>query len=219
MVFPEPVPPLTRNARRDSTSRASSEAPAEVTVPLSTSSSSVNARAWGTRSEITVPGRDSGARTAWNLVPSGSRRSAYGVASSSRRPTDSRQPLREPSHGRVIGEPDLGELEARAAVHVDRGAPVDQDVGDAGQSQQRLERPRTDDVLPEQVVHRQHRRVADGTATVAQGVRNHLGSERRSGARQLFAHAVEHLRGQRLRRTQRPHAASSAAMPSAASST
>ena len=86
VVLPLPVPPLIRKASRASTTRSSSRTTSGGPSPAAASSARVKPRRCGTRSEITVPGRATGARTAWKRVPSGSRRSAYGVASSRRRP-------------------------------------------------------------------------------------------------------------------------------------
>ena len=58
-----------------------------VSAPAATSSSRRERRgARGTRSEISVPGRAIGASRAWQRVPSASRTSTNGLASSSRRP-------------------------------------------------------------------------------------------------------------------------------------
>ena len=104
--------------RRDQRAAAAS-APRAVSVPAGTSSSRAKTRVGGTRSEIVVPGRDTGASTAWQRLPSGSRRSTKGAESSSRRPADGGEPLGESAHRLVVGEPHPGRLETRPAVDVD----------------------------------------------------------------------------------------------------
>ena len=86
VVLPEPVPPLTTNAARRRTTARSRRSPAVLTAPAATSSVSVKPRARGTRREISVPGRAIGASNAWHRVPSASRTSTNGLASSRRRP-------------------------------------------------------------------------------------------------------------------------------------
>ena len=76
VVLPEPVPPLTRKASRRAHHQLEQRRPRpRATAPASTSSASVKTRCRGTRSESTVPGRETGASTAWKREPSGSRRS------------------------------------------------------------------------------------------------------------------------------------------------
>ncbi len=117
---------------------------------------------------MTVPGRARGASTAWNRVPSGSRRSTYGRRVVETSTARGGQALGEPPDGIVVGEPDRCELEPLAAVEVHRVGSVDQNVGDAGSAQQRLERTRAQDVSGEPVVHGEDGGVADRPALVAQ---------------------------------------------------
>ena len=68
------------------TTRRTSARPDAVNAPRSARSSRVRPARCGTRSETSVPGRATGASTAWQRVPSARRTSAHGLASSSRRP-------------------------------------------------------------------------------------------------------------------------------------
>ena len=132
---------------REPATRRSPQQPrrtAGLTDPAATRSASEKARADGTRSEIVVPGRAVGASTAWKRVPSGSRTSAYGRGVVEPPPAGRRQPLRESPHGRVVAEPDRRQPQPVTVVDPDLVGAVDEHVGDAGQSQQRLERPRTE---------------------------------------------------------------------------
>ena len=135
-----------------------------------------------------MPGRASGASTAWKRVPSGSRRSTYGVASSSRRPAGPASRCASRRTAASSANRVAGQLEALAPVDVDRIGPVDEHVGDTGQPEQRLERAGAQHVLAEQVVHGQHRRVADRAALVAQRAGDHLRCQRRAAAGELLAH-------------------------------
>ena len=81
-------------------------------------------------------------------------------ASSTRR----RQPLGQAAHGSVVGEADVRASQPTTPVDPDVVRTVDEHVGDVGQPQQRLERSRAVDVLAQQVVDLQHRRVSDGRA-------------------------------------------------------
>ena len=84
----------------------------------------------GTRSEITVPERATGASTAWKRVPSGRRTSACGVASSSRRPAVAASRCASRRTAASSGKDDGGPLQPAAAVDPDLVGRVDQDVGD-----------------------------------------------------------------------------------------
>lgn len=86
VVLPVPVPPLTRNASRAATMAANRASSGGLTEPAATSSSRVKALRRGTRSDSVVPVGQTGGRTACSRVPSPSRASANGCASSSRRP-------------------------------------------------------------------------------------------------------------------------------------
>ena len=93
-----------------------------------------------------MPGLATGDRTAWKRVPSASpdvgvRRGVVEAATGRRG-----EPLGQAADGGVVGEGDGGALEPLAAVEVDLIGTVDQDVGDAGQAQQRLQRAGADDV-------------------------------------------------------------------------
>ena len=86
VVFPLPVPPETRNATRVWMSASSSSAPAGPSEPASTRSATERPARAGTRSDRHVPGLATGASAAWKRVPSRSRTSTNGEASSSLRP-------------------------------------------------------------------------------------------------------------------------------------
>ncbi len=75
VVLPDPVPPVTKKA--DAAAHHGLEDPVTVIVhrvPLR-SSSRLNATGRGMRKERVVPGRATGASTAWNRVPSARRTS------------------------------------------------------------------------------------------------------------------------------------------------
>jgi hypothetical protein len=74
------------------------------------------------------------------------------------------QPLGESAHGGVVGERDVRALEPRAAVEVDLVGAVDQDIGDAGQPQQRLQRAGAEHVASQRLVDGQDRGIAHRTA-------------------------------------------------------
>jgi hypothetical protein len=61
-------------------------------------------------------------------------------------PAGGGQTLGEAAYRLLVGEADLGPLEACATVDVDLVGTVDEHVGHAGQPQERLEGPRTDHV-------------------------------------------------------------------------
>ena len=108
-----------------------------------------------------MPGRDTGASTAWQRLPSGRRRSANGGAVVEPATGHRRQPLGQPSHGLVVGEPHRGRLEAVAAVDEDLLRPVDEHVGHARQPEQRFERPGAQHVTSQRFVDGQDGGVAD----------------------------------------------------------
>jgi len=87
VVLPDPVPPEIRNATLDATNACSTSAIWVQIEPLATQSSKENERRAGTRSDKQVPGSAMVASTACKRVPSASRASTNGQASSNRRPT------------------------------------------------------------------------------------------------------------------------------------
>ena len=153
VVLPEPVPPLTRNASRGCDDPAQQLRPAGVSDPDATQSSREKLARAGTRSEMQVPGAARVPSTAWTRLPSASRASTNGDASSSRRPDRGGQPLGQPAHLAVVGEPELGQLQPGAAIDVHLVGAVDQHVGDPGLAQQRVQRSGTDP-LPSQRLDR-----------------------------------------------------------------
>ncbi len=86
VVLPEPVPPETRYDRRaSSTARRRAAVPPSM-LPAAISSSRVKARVRTTRRDRHGAPTTTGGSTACSLVPSGSRASTQGRASSRRRP-------------------------------------------------------------------------------------------------------------------------------------
>ncbi|MPN31811.1 hypothetical protein SDC9_179286 [bioreactor metagenome] len=108
VVLPVPVPPLTRNASRCSMIPSSSVRPTAGSDPRSTRSARVNRCRDGTRSEMHVPGSATEPSTACTRVPSGSRASTQGAASSRRRPT--RAARRSASRRTSSSEPNTREV-------------------------------------------------------------------------------------------------------------
>ena len=100
----EPVPPLIRNDSRASSSARSSRSPPGGTVPAATSSSSVKARGRTTRRDRQVEPTATGGSTACSRVPSGSRASTQGRASSSRRPATAASRCARRAYGRRVRE-------------------------------------------------------------------------------------------------------------------
>ena len=152
-----------------------------------TSSSSAKPRGRGTRSEITVPGRATGASTAWQPGAVGQphvdvRR---GVVEPAPAEAASRWASRRTASS--SGNRTVGRLEAATAVEVDVVGAVDQHVGDAGRPQQRLERAGADDLAPQRLVDGEHGGVADRPAGLAQRlgdpVRRELAGTRASRSR------------------------------------
>ena len=111
----------------------------------------------GMRKDTKVPGRASGASTACTRVPSVILASTHGLASSSRRPAWDGQPLGQAAHGLVVRELHDGSFETAAAVEEDRMGSVDEHVGDAVASQQRLQRPEAVGLTAQLVDQGQHR--------------------------------------------------------------
>ena len=153
----------------------------------------VNTRCRGTRRDSTVPGRESGASTAWKRVPSGSRRSTYGEASSRRRPpaAASRWASRRTDWSSGKAMP-VRSSPAPRSIQTWLGA-VDEHVGDPVEAEQRLERAGSHDVAVQRVVDGEHGGVPDRAALLAQRLRDQLGRQRRGVARQPFAYAVQQL--------------------------
>ena len=87
-----------------------------------------------------------------------------------------------------------GRLEPLAAVDEDLVGAVDQDVGDAGQPEQRLERPGAEDVATQGLVDREHRGVADGAAGLAQRLGHAVRAELAGPVGQAGADPVDDLR-------------------------
>ncbi len=86
VVLPVPVPPVTKKASRAATSAAISRTPSEGSAPRSANSASEYAVGRSTRSDRHVPRGAIGGNTACSRVPSASRASTHGWASSRRRP-------------------------------------------------------------------------------------------------------------------------------------
>ena len=162
MVLPVPVPPVTRKAQPGRRrSPPAGTAPSSAALPPPPARPACTPRPRGTRSDSTVPGpRDRGEhRVEAGAVgqphvgvrgrvvepPAGRGRPAAGRAGA--------PPRRRGTGRRVRSSP------SPRSTQTSCGA-VDQDVGDAGQAQQRLERSGAEHVAPQLVVHGQHRRVA-----------------------------------------------------------
>ena len=80
-----------------------------------------------------MPGRATGASTAWNRVPSASRTSTYGRGVVEPAPAGGREPLGQPADRLVVGEPHGRSARDRAPRStVDLVRTVDQHVGHAG---------------------------------------------------------------------------------------
>ncbi len=90
VVFPEPVPPLTRIEARPATATASSSATAAGSVPPATRSRSEKPSRRKRRMVRQAPPSESGGITTFTREPSGSRASHSGEASSTRRPSGAR---------------------------------------------------------------------------------------------------------------------------------
>jgi len=101
-----------------------------------------------------------------------------------------REALREPADRGVVGEADLGLLQARPAVPEDLGRTVDEHVGDTRLAQQRLQGPGAHDVAPQRRVHRQHRGVAHRMPRLAQRLRDAVRGQLSRGPRQALAHPL-----------------------------
>ena len=104
------------------------------------------------------------------------------------------EPLGEPTHGRVVAEAHGGQPQPVAVVDPDLVGAVDQHVGDAGLSQQRLERPGAEDVAAERVVHGQHRRVADRSPGRAHRLGHPMRRQVTGRRGQPLAHVVDQAR-------------------------
>ena len=141
-----PVPPVTRYASRAATTAASSSAPPAGKVPAATSSASVNGRRRNVRSDRYGPPVATGGSTACSRVPSGSRASTQGCASSSRRPLAGGESLGQPPDrlGRARSTPGRAAVPAPRSTHTSDA--VDQYVGDLGRGEQRCQRPGADQV-------------------------------------------------------------------------
>ena len=160
--------------RRDH-GRCEEPGPGAVSDPAATSSSRVNAvRAAAPAATAPCPGRATGASTAWKRVPSGSRTSTYGVASSRRRPPAAASRCARRRTAASSGNRTSVALQPGAPVDVDLVGAVDQHVGDAGHPQQRLERTGTDHVPPQRVVDGEHRASPTGRPGRAQRLRHPL---------------------------------------------
>ena len=146
VVLPEPVPPLTRNARRDSMIASSSRATSPVRVPEPTSSSTVKTR------RARDSQRDQRARPSQRrqhgveAAAVGEPEVAVGRGVVEPATTQGGEALGQAADGGLLREPDRCQLEPGTAVEVDPVRTVDQDVGDVRGPQQRLERSRTDHV-------------------------------------------------------------------------
>jgi hypothetical protein len=104
--------------------------------------------------------------------------------------------LRQAAYGGVVGEPHGGPLQTVSPVDPDLTGAVDEHVGYALQPQQRLERPGTDHVAAQGVVHGEHGRVPHRAALLAECPGHQLRGQRRSLAGESLPDAVDHLRGQ-----------------------
>ena len=113
------------------------------------------------------------------------------------------QPLRQAADRLVVGEADLGGLQARTPVDVDPVGAVDQDVGDARQPQQRLEEAGPEHVAAQRVVDREDRGVADRQP----GLPERLGHPRRREVAGPAAEPVPHRLDDAQRQRPRGHAA------------
>ena len=109
-------------------------------------------------------------------------------------PAQRGQPLGQPAYGVVVGEPHRRRLEAVAAVDEDLVRAVDQDVGDAGQPEQRLERPGAEHVAAQRLVDREHGRVADRAAGLAQRLGHPVRGQLAGPVGQPLADPVDDLR-------------------------
>ena len=154
-----------------------------------------------------MPGRARGASTAWKRVPSASRTSTCGTESSRRRPPAAASRWARRRTAASSGKVTSRALEAGAAVDVDRVGAVDQDVGDVGQPQQRLERARAEDVAAQRLVDGEHRRVTHRSARGPQRLGHPVRRQRTRLAGQVLPDVLHQVgatpasRGPRGRRT------------------
>ncbi len=158
---PLPVPPETRNDSRPAMTSRSSRAPRGPTAPAASSAGNVHGRRAGTRSDSTVPGRATGGRTACRRVPSASRTSHHGAASSRRRPTEeaSRCASRRTADSSAKQTPVRSS--PLPAVDPDRVVGVDQDIGDLRVGEQHRERSGTHQLVAQRTDHGKHCSVAE----------------------------------------------------------
>ena len=129
-------------------------------------------------------------------MPSASRTSTYGVASSRRRPPAGGQPLRQSADRLVVGEPHLRALQPGTPVDVDVVGTVDEHVGDTRHPDQRVEEPSADDVAAQRLVNRQDRRVPHRPPLLPQGRRHPRGGEATLLPAQPRPDRIDDARGQ-----------------------
>ncbi len=101
-----------------------------------------------------------------------------------------RQSLREPPHSLVVGEPHLGVLKPVATVEVDVVWSVDEDVGDAINGQQRLERAHSQGLPAQRVDEREHGGAVGQALFRPQRRRDALGSRLRGVSGEPSPYAV-----------------------------
>ncbi len=175
VVLPLPVPPETRNASRaDSTARSSAS-------PCGIDRAEGAQRGQVVRGRAEHPQRQAGAvggdRGQHGVQPdSGLGQPAVDVRAGVVEPTAGRdgQPLGQPAHRGLVGEPQPAGFQAGAAVDPDRGRAADQHVGGARVAQQLVERPGADELLAQQPQRGQHVEVGGDPA----GLGAHRGGHR-----------------------------------------
>ena len=186
-------------------SRAATPPSSAARSPPRPAPSRVNARRARTRSESTVPVRATGGRTACSRVPSGSRASTHGMASSSRRPAEAASRCASRRTGRVVAQAGPAiRSSPRPRSTQTRVRTVDQDVGHLGVRSSGSSGPAPTTSRRSASCTASTVGVAHRAAALAQGPGHPLGGQLRALAGQLVADLLQHLVGDRGR----AHAAS-----------